>query len=70
MHSSDAPEHQPCAVCTGDLVPGIDRTYDIDGAQCLCFECATRLGGRWDEASARWLRAPDLRNVPTARGRT
>jgi len=46
---------------------GTDRSYVVTDDEGLCFDCAVRLGGSWDEVTGTWLQVPDLRGTPVHR---
>lgn len=64
MHRSEEPEHEPCVSCGRDVTAGTDRAYVVTDEEVLCFDCAVRLGGSWDEITGTWVHVPDLRGVP------
>jgi hypothetical protein len=47
-----------CADC-GQAVREGERRYDVSDESVICFECAMRRGGAYDEAEDRWTSAPD-----------
>ena len=54
MHRSETLELRPCALCGAEISPARDRGYCFATEAFLCFDCAIRRGGRWDEAQDRW----------------
>jgi hypothetical protein len=64
MHRSEQPEHELCVSCGNDIVAAIDRAYVVSDEEAICFECALRLGGTWDEVTGTWIRPPDVRGLP------
>jgi len=54
MHRSEVLELRPCAACGAEMSPARDRGYSLAAEAFLCFDCAIRRGGRWDEAHDRW----------------
>jgi hypothetical protein len=67
MHHPEQPEHEPCVTCGRDVAMGTDRTYVVTDDEVLCFDCAVRLGGSWDEITGTWLQVPDVRGTPLHR---
>lgn len=60
MHRSELETTVRCALC-GTLTFGEqDRAYVIDLDDALCFTCAAKLGGVYDEEQARWVEAPTI----------
>jgi hypothetical protein len=56
----------PCADC-GQLIPfgsGV-RAYPFGLDQALCWDCAIRRGGGYDELEDRWVRPPHLADLLT-----
>lgn len=60
MHRSEAEEIVPCADCGAPVEPGRDRGYAIGGERtlALCWDCAIRRGGAYEEDEDRWVRPP------------
>lgn len=63
MHRSETRELTSCADCGADVWPDRDRAYAFGPEACLCFDCAVRRGGSYDETHDRWLRPPDSRGL-------
>ncbi len=63
MHRSEAETLAPCADCGAETAPALERGYFVATDLVLCFDCAERRGGRWDEELARWSSDPDLVGV-------
>jgi hypothetical protein len=49
-----------CALCGAAVLSDSERAFAFGDENLLCWECATARGGRYDEASDSWERAPDL----------
>ena len=60
MHRSEATELDFCAECGAELHVSRDRAYALDAERLLCFACATRRGGSYDEERDLWVEAPSL----------
>jgi RNA polymerase-binding transcription factor DksA len=60
MHRSETFELRPCADCGSEISPARDRAYGFAADAFLCFDCAIRRGGRWDEAHDRWDELTDV----------
>jgi len=66
MHRSESENLTSCAVCGAEISVGRDRAYAISGTAALCFACAMRRGGSYDEREDRWRTPPDLRGLATS----
>jgi putative phosphoribosyl transferase len=53
-----------CVDCGVLLSPATDRAYAISAEDFLCFSCAERRGGEYDEDEDRWVTAPELAEEP------
>jgi hypothetical protein len=53
---------ETCADCGTD-VADTDRGYSVGADAALCHGCATRRGGRWDEARDAWVDAPAVHDL-------
>lgn len=53
-----------CADCGAELDPEVERGFRFGEQRALCFACAVRRGGTWDEAHDRWADEPDLADLP------
>jgi len=60
VHRSEESDITLCADCGAEIAPEAERGFGLGGATALCFECAVRRGGRWDEAHDRWVTEPSL----------
>jgi hypothetical protein len=58
MHRSEGAELVPCADCGAEIASGRDRSYACDDERELCFACALRRGGVYDEGHDAWSRPP------------
>ena len=59
MHRSETRDLTCCADCGTDLDPGRERACGFGTEAFLCYACAVRRGGRYDEVHDRWMEAPD-----------
>jgi hypothetical protein len=59
MHRSEERRAFACSDC-GAAVPAAARAFAFAGEGVLCWECATRRGGAYDEAEDRWSVSPRL----------
>lgn len=59
MHRSETAELATCAECGAEIAPARDRAYALARDVFLCFECALRRGGSYDEQTDRWLTPPE-----------
>ena len=60
MHRSEESKITFCADCGAEIAPESERGFGLGGGAALCFECAVRRGGRWDEARDCWAADPSL----------
>jgi hypothetical protein len=67
MHRSEARELVECIDCGATIAPDRDRAFAITEDLYLCFDCALRRGGAWDEREDRWMRPPELSGVTDER---
>jgi len=65
MHRSDESELDSCTECGAEVHASRDRSYALDAERALCFACAVRRGGVYDEHRDLWVDAPDLADLPT-----
>lgn len=65
MHRSEARERDQCVDC-GAEVAALDRVYSVSDETDLCFACAVRRGGQWDEAHDGWSRPPEIADIVQA----
>jgi len=65
MHRSESEDLANCAACGCEIAAGRDRAYEIGGNGVLCFSCALRRGGSYDEREDRWRTAPDISGLAT-----
>jgi hypothetical protein len=63
MHRSEERNLARCADCRAEIDPGRDRGFGLGAGSALCFECALRRGGVWDETHDRWSEEPSLRGL-------
>ncbi|HEY8122323.1 MAG TPA: DUF4136 domain-containing protein [Myxococcota bacterium] len=63
MHRSEARELELCTACGAEVHAARDRTYALDAERVLCFACAVRRGGAYDEQHDLWRAAPDLTDL-------
>lgn len=52
-----------CADCGVPLEPELERAYSFAPDAVLCFDCAVRRGGHYDELEDRWPKPPSLENL-------
>lgn len=63
MHRSESEELSTCVVCGAEVSIARDRAFAAGSRTVLCYDCATRRGGIYDEAQDRWLQEADLRGL-------
>jgi hypothetical protein len=66
MHRSDTLESKSCAECGAVFYPSRDRGFAFGSDAALCFDCAVRRGGRWDELHDRWETDADVGDLAAA----
>lgn len=67
MHSQEWSELVDCCDCHAPVAPKTDRVFALDADVFLCFGCAIRRGGIYDEDQERWVVTPDVADVPDER---
>ena len=60
MHESEVDSLVQCADCGAEIRVSVDRGFVAEPDTVLCYDCAERRGGAWDEERAIWSGAPDL----------
>lgn len=60
MHRSEELELESCAECGAEVHTARGRSYALDAERVLCFACALRRGGSYDDRHDTWTEAPDL----------
>jgi hypothetical protein len=63
MHRTEERELDFCSDCGAEVHVARDRAYALDSERMLCFDCATRRGGAYDEAHDLWVEKPDLAGI-------
>ena len=58
---------EKCADCGALVNPGLDRAFAFSEDSLLCYECASRRGGSYDEIEDRWVVVPDVSDEPDER---
>jgi recombinational DNA repair protein (RecF pathway) len=66
MHRSETREFESCADCGAEVTPGRERAYAFGPGSFLCFECALRRGGSYDETHDRWTVEADTAGLPVS----
>jgi hypothetical protein len=60
MHRSETEELIQCLACGAEISIDRDRSFAITQDDGLCFACALKRGGVYDELHDTWTRAPDV----------
>jgi hypothetical protein len=60
MHRSEARDIVACLACGEEVSLGVDRVYAVTDDSALCFACAIKRGGAYNEAHDEWTKVPDL----------
>ncbi|HVP27596.1 MAG TPA: hypothetical protein VMW35_00370 [Myxococcota bacterium] len=63
MHRSEVRESVCCAACGASIFIGEAREYAYGADSALCFDCAKRRGGTWDEHLGRWAVPPEVSDL-------
>jgi hypothetical protein len=63
VHRTEELELDVCAECGAEVHATRDRGYALDSERVLCFACAERRGGAYDELHDIWTAAPDLSDL-------
>lgn len=63
MHQTEANQLDRCADCGAEIVPGRERSFTLNADSDVCFACAVRRGGRYDERLDRWDPPPDVADL-------
>jgi hypothetical protein len=63
MHRSETTEFVSCSDCGADVSSGLDREFEFGESQVLCFDCALRRGGSYDESRDRWSVVPTIDDI-------
>jgi hypothetical protein len=66
MHRDEADRLVTCLDCGAEFASGTDRDFEFGVAGVLCWECAERRGGSYDESQSRWTEAPDVSDLADA----
>jgi hypothetical protein len=56
-----------CWACNVTISESSDPVFPFGEAGLLCFECAVQRGGAYDAKQERWLRPPDVTDLPDER---
>jgi hypothetical protein len=62
MHRTEADVLESCAQCGAEIDASRDRAYGFRGGS-LCYACAMRRGGSYDELHDVWTQAPDVEGL-------
>jgi hypothetical protein len=61
MEREELEEQTVCSDCGGTVDPsGTDRSFAAGDGVFLCWECAEKRGGSYDEHTDRWVVPPDV----------
>jgi hypothetical protein len=59
MHESETEQSGLCAECAAEIAT-TDRVYVFGAEELLCFECALKRHGTYDESHDRWTVFPNV----------
>jgi hypothetical protein len=60
MHRSETRVQADCSECGASIATGRSREFEFGESLILCFDCAIRRGGHYDETLDRWSEAPTI----------
>ncbi len=60
MHRSETAEFIECLACRAEISIDRDRAFAVTEDSGLCFSCAIKRGGAYDELHDAWTRSPDV----------
>jgi hypothetical protein len=63
MHRDESDGLVTCLDCGTELASGTDRDFEFGVAGVLCWSCAERRGGTYDENQSRWTASPDISDL-------
>ncbi len=63
MHRSEERQLATCADCGARFDAVSDRGFGIDAESALCWTCALRRGGTWDEEREQWSTEPGVADL-------
>jgi hypothetical protein len=63
MHRSEALDLVSCLSCGAEVSLGVDRVFAVTEESALCFACAIRRGGSYNEAHDSWTKSPNLHGL-------
>ncbi|RIL07622.1 MAG: hypothetical protein DCC71_02525 [Proteobacteria bacterium] len=66
MHRSETRELANCAICGAEIAPATDRAFAFGVDSYLCYACAVKRGGSWNELHDHWDADPDTSEVERA----
>ncbi len=64
MHREESAQLATCCDCGTSVAVGPDRAYAFGAESVLCWDCALRRGGRWDDEEDRWSQPPRVDDLP------
>jgi hypothetical protein len=59
MHEQEWNELTECADCNAVIAAATDRAFAVSSEKFLCFGCAAKRGGVFDQELDRWVVPPD-----------
>ncbi|MDH3520473.1 MAG: hypothetical protein OEM49_08460 [Myxococcales bacterium] len=66
MHRSEVQLIGPCGDCGAEIRLDAERAFTFGARGVLCWECAIRRGGRYDEARDSWIEVPRIDDLGNA----
>lgn len=52
-----------CTLCGESVKPATERAFAFGDEDVLCYACAVRRGGRYDDAEDRWTVPPKVADL-------
>lgn len=63
MHRSETENLMRCSDCGVEFQPASERGYTFGVRGALCWDCAERRGGRYDDLHETWVNPPNLKGL-------
>lgn len=64
MEPEDLEEQAACTDCGSIIAASTGRGFAFGNEGLLCWACASRRGGSYDESEDRWTVPPDVSDLP------
>ncbi len=60
MHRSERDQSSVCSDCGTEFLPSSQPGFFFGARGSLCWDCALRRGGRYDDTYDRWVEDPSI----------